>query len=241
MLRSLLLLLGVLYAVDLSAQTRVQYKLDPDANPWNTDASEVIAPDSTMTAGNTVCIGFTVPNSNRSVTSVVDAGSNTYSLATTCEVATAHEIWLYCSILTSNAANATVTISSAIASGGELFLWEFSGAHASDSVGGVACGSNGTPDTTHDSGTLTVQGASSVLIGATSGTSGAYTIDGAYTQESNTTTFVSGYRAVTANDEMNNTSSANETSVTALVEILPAAGGGGGEPPNGATLRGVGR
>lgn len=229
-------------AADVGAQTFVQLQYD-DTNPFTVDgiADITISP----TAGNTVCVGFGVPTTSRTVTSVVDSvGSTVYTLTATAEIAGSREGWSYCGIVVGSPTSISITLSSPVAAGGFAGAAEFSGAHASDSVGNVVQ-YNDTTGTTHNSGSLTITGSSATVFAFVFGSNGVYTPDD-YTSRYNATLSsdqaVTADKAITANDEMNLTTAGNEGVMILLTELLPpAAAGGGGCNTGGLLLLGAGK
>lgn len=226
MRRAILALALVLaWAGVASAQTYVQIAQD-DTNPFVTDAIADIT--ISPTSGNTVCVMFGVPVTSRTVTSVVDSvGSTVYSLAATVESAV-YESWVYCGVVVGSPTSISVTISSAIATGGYAGAIEFSGAHASTPVGNTDTYTSET-GTTHNFGGLTISGSSAVALAFIFGSSGTYTEDDytvRYDANIGTDHASVAHKSITANDEMNLTTGGNEGMAAVVVEIKPAAASG---------------
>jgi hypothetical protein len=193
--------------------------------PWSGSASASVS--ITINAGETACVIFGVGSTVRSVVSVADdsGGSNTYSSVITRENAGAVEIWGYCSDTTASATAITVTLNTSTTDRGFLVAWTLNNSN------GVGNSNGGTIDanTTHDSGSVTITGSASTLIGCTLGSNGTYTIDSDFTQRNNTTsstiTIVCGDDAITASGAMTNTSGANEDSATIAIEMPEVSAG----------------
>lgn len=224
-----LLLLALLLPLQANAAV-VQSVIDASTTPWVTDAVAELTFGSDFTVGNTVCVGFGMDASSRTISSVEDDGgpTNTYTLAATVENPGSSEAWMYCGIVERAANVITVTISSALASPGAIFGWEISGARASASVGNTATNLS-SATTSHPapvSGTLALTDATAQLLGFSYGSTGTYTIDAGFTELWNRNVGTGGYQSVSAADSMVNTTGGNESANNLLVEIRPAAAGG---------------
>lgn len=224
--RIVLALVLVAWPVLASAQTYVQSAWD-DTDPFTGDGTGVIT--ISPTAGNTVCVGFGIQTLSRTVTSVVDdVGSTVYTLTGTAEQGGSREGWSYCGVVVGSPTSITVTLSAAVAAGGFVGAVEFSGAHASSPIGNTVQYNDAT-GTTHNSGTLTITGASAVAFAFIFGSNGSYTFDD-YTSRYNATLGSDNagmaHKSITASDEMNMTTVGNEGTIILLTEILPAAAAG---------------
>lgn len=221
---SLALALVLAWAGPAAAQTYVTHAQD-DTAPFITDGIADVA--ITPTNGNTVCVMFAVPATSRTVTSVADNGSTTYSLVATNQSAS-REGWMYCGIVAGSPTSIAITISSAVGAGGYAGAIEFSGTHTSDSIGNNVSYFDNT-GTMHNPGSLTISGSAAVALAFVYGSNGSYTPDD-YTSRYNATIntvdqAVVAHKSITANDEFNLTTGGNEETVILVAEILPAAGG----------------
>ena len=211
-----------------AVQSIVQSALDAATQPWVTDGIAELTFSGDFTVGNTVCVGFGLDASSRSVSSVTDDGasSNTYALATTTEASGALEAWMYCGLVT-NAANViTVTLSSACACTGVIFGWEVGDSHATTPVGNVDAHFISVATTSHPTplvGDLALTDAGAMLLGFTYGSTGTYTLDATYVSLWNRNVGTGGSKLISAADNMVNTTSGNESSLNLLVEIRPSA------------------
>lgn len=228
-MKRFLTILFLLCAVEASAQTYNSTAIwTTDANPFGGDGTGVLT--QTISTGQTVCPHFTIPASNRTVSSVVDDGGNTYNLVITGEESGTWELWVYCSYTTASATSITVTLSSA-ATGGVLASTIFTNTDSADAIGGSSFGETTTPGTSFSPGSVTVAAPSSVIYGFTWLTAAATSlaIDAEYTVSGvNTTIYAGGYKSVSANDTMDNfTVAQNRVGASAAWEIIPAAAVGG--------------
>ncbi len=220
----LALLCWLVSAPVLAAPTVVQFKHDASATPWVTDGIAELTFDSNLTVGNTVCVGSVVEG-NRTLSTIVDNGStsNSYSIPSNGSLNDGNaSVFMRCTVVEYAASIVTVTLSSATAAAGHIFGVEFSGAAATDpTVGTQLANATGT---THTIPTLTITGANPVLwgFGFATGTE-VWTIDATYTQQYNASNLVVGYKAVTASDDMANTTATNALTRSILVEIVEAA------------------
>lgn len=229
-----------------SAQAQVafgQWATDAAAQPFQTDGIDDLAFAGTVASGSRVCVGIGVGATSRTVTSVVDDGSNTYALVATAEEAGAGlEGWIYCSKTTATMQTVTVTLSSAVNTPAVFHIASFTGDDATATPPGS--GSTAASSTTHDSGTVTVNAANGAIFGFTYGTSGVYTIDADFTEgtSANTSVGTAGYdlNPATGSVSMTQTTAGSENTVN-IIAKLEAAGGGGGSGSCLGTLLGVGK
>lgn len=204
------------------------------ANPFVTDGIADLTLGANATTGNYLIVAFSVPASSRTVTSVVQ-GATSLTLMTdgvqqaTQEAAGAEEQWAYSVVVASASTAVTVTLSSAVATGGTVCAIELSGQHATTPIEDVTVGQNS--GTVHDTGNVTTANAGSLLFGYINGSSGDYNQDADFTTLTNgeTTTSISGYDlvgAVTASYTPETVGT--EQTLQMVIAIAPAGGGGGG-------------
>lgn len=225
MLRLILILLCWLVSTPAwAAPTLVQFKHDASATPWATDGIAELTFDSNLTVGNTVCVGSAV-EANRTLSTIVDNGStsNSYSTPSNGSVNDANSsAFTRCTVVEYAANIVTVTLSSATAAPGHIFGVEFSATAATDPTVGTQLSDSGV--STHTIPTLTITGAAPMLwgFGFATGTE-VWTIDATYTQQYNASNLVVGYKAVTASDDMANTTATNAITKGILVEVVESA------------------
>lgn len=220
----------------------VQFKKDvASATPWVTDAIAEVTFDSDFTVGNTVCVGGGI-EVVRTVSTVADDGStsNTYSQPTTAFATNGNlTVFGYCTKVVYAANVVSVTVSGATGAPGHIFGVEFSGTAASAPA--VATNLQDTTGTTHTVPTLTITGSEPLLwgFGFAVGTE-VWTLDATYTSQYNANNLVVGYKAVTADDDMANTTATNASTGGVLIQIVEGAAASG--PPTGSLmLLGVGK
>jgi hypothetical protein len=204
-----------------------QVQVDAATSPWATDAIGELTFDPALTVGNTVCV-FGGVEANRTLSSITDNGStsNTYSAPSNGTISDASvSAFVRCAKVEYAATVVTLTINSATGAGGRIAGVEFS----STATGAPTVGTqlnNGT-GTSHTIPTLTITGANPVLVGfAFNAGTEVWTIDGSFTPSYNTNPLLIGYKAVTANDDMANTTATNAATRCIMVEIVEASSGG---------------
>ncbi len=201
--------------------TVVQSVVDASSTPWVTDGVADVTVSS-LTVGSTACIGGGL-EANRTFSGASDNGSNTYSIPTNGSInSAASSVAMACAKITNPATVVSLTASSASGGIGKVFVVEFAGTGASAPT--VATNLTDTTGTTHTIPTLTITGATPTLLGFgfTHG-SEVWTIDATYTQIHNANNLVVGYKAVSTNDDMANTTATNAETKGILVEIVESA------------------
>lgn len=228
MIQRVLVALAVILAVgspSWAAPTVVQFKKDvASTTPWVTDGIAEVTFDSDFTVGNTVCIGAGV-EANRTLSAISDDGStsNTYSAPSNGSVNDGNSsAFISCTVVQYAANVVSITLSSATAAPGHIFGVEFSAAAASAPTVGTQLAD--TTGTAHTIPTLTITGSGPVLwgFGFANGTE-IWTLDATYTSQYNANNLVVGYKAVTANDDMANTTASNALTKGLLVEVVEGA------------------
>lgn len=220
-----LLAVGMIWSGESSAYT-VVFTANGSTTVWNGTTTGTVT--ISAAAGDRICVGSDVQASSRTMT-ITDnrsGSSNTYTRMATREIAATLEFWVDCAVTDAAVTQVTGTISSAIATTSHLYVWVISGAAASIGTPNSVTAETTPAATTHNPGTITITGASALLLGASvhAGT-GSITIDANYTSRYSQTGIIVGDREVTANDDMANTTAGNRNSISYLVEIPPAAGG----------------
>ncbi len=212
----------------------VQYKTTANAAAWATDGIEALSFDTQAQVGSFVVVQISVTQTSaRTVSSVVDDGSNTYSLLTqggqdaTADETTfsSGEVWFYGGWITTAATTVTVTLSAAASDTGRLTTYELSGVHATTPTEDVAIHTD-TTGTSHAVGPVVTAAAGSLVIGVRAGSVGIYTNEGGYTETDNINQgfggVISGYKAVgAASTSWTMTTSGNESTAAVLIAIQP--------------------
>jgi hypothetical protein len=204
------------------------------SNPFVTDGIADLTLAGNATIGNYLIVAFSVPASSRTVSSVAQGATGLTLMtdgvqAATQEASGAEEQWAYSVVVASASTAVTVTLSSAVATGGQVCAIELSGQHATTPIEDVAVAQNS--GTSHDTGNVTTANAGSLLFGYINGSSGDYNEDADFTTltSAETTNHISGYDlvgAVTAS--YTPTTAGTEQTLQMVIAIAPAGGGGGG-------------
>lgn len=225
MLYALVLLLTLGWAGVSEAYT-VVFTANGSTTVWSASTTGTVT--ISAAAGDWICVGSDVQASSRTMT-ITDnrgGGSNTYTRMATIEIAATLETWHDCTVTDAAVTQVTGTISSTIGTNSHLYVWVISGAAASIGTPNSAT-STTTAGTAHNPGTVTIAGASALLLGASiHAGSGAFTLDADYNNRYDQTGIIVGDDEVVANSDMENSTAGNRTSVNYLVEVPPAAAGG---------------
>lgn len=199
-----------------------------------TDGIDALSFASAASVGDRVYVGISLTATNRTITSVVDDGSNTYTLVSdgtdsaTIELGAAGvELWLYAADVTTTMQTVTATISSALASPSIWFIVVVRGQHASTPNEDVATATQPTATTSHPCGPVSTASADSGLIGFIAGTNGTYNNESGWTSIYSNTNFHAAYRTIgAASTTWTVATPGNENTASVLLAIAPAAAGG---------------
>ncbi len=216
-----------------AAVTIVQGVVSTAANAFETDGIEVLTYGAGTTVGNFNVVCFWLTAINRTVSSVVDSGGNTYAIlsqggqdATHQNASSATEIWCYGAPITTTNTTVTVTINSALATPARMAIWEVTGQNATP-VEDVAIADNGAvADASHAVGPVTTAAAGNMLFAVLAGSSGTYSNEAGWTTTDNQTFgLIASDNVDAATTTYTATSAGNELVAQVLVAIQPAAGG----------------
>lgn len=194
------------------------------------DGTEALAFNTPTTPGNRVLVLYAALNVARTITGIADDGSNTYNQITGAPWTTggtARQVDIWRAPQTNAASTVTLTLSGTHTGAAAMVILEVSGL-AADEVDDTSSGESTT--TSHDSGSVITTVADVLLLGATVGTTGAYTLDANFTVLADTGNLVVGYRDVDTQGtySMVNTTAAAETTLTVLAAFKAEADAGGG-------------
>lgn len=228
--------LALVVVTSAQAQSFGQFKTG-GADPFAGTNAATLTFDATTNVNDCLVIWINLSQINRTVSTIV-SGTNTLTQIATGENAS-QEKFIWGGVITDAETAFAVTLSGAAGSGStQLYGMTFTDANTTDCIGNSAIATAALM--AHDSGSVSVTGSSAAFAGDVYGTSGTYTIDADYTSNNNTAQGLAGRRVgVSGSDNFQNTSAANETALTSLVEILPAAAGA--TCSGGLTLLGAGK
>ena len=221
----LALLLSLILPLQAWAAQTTTFTRNASDTPWSASAAATVTVSAA--SGDTICTLSGLESNHLAAPTVTDNGSTSYSLTITRDSgAFLPESWMYCGIATGSVTTVTVTMAGTDASKGGIGAWVVTGSHAS-TIGASNGGTNGTPATSHTSGSVTMTDASAVVVGGTICTPNAagWTVSTGFTEDYAGSFMEYGHKAITANETMTNTSGASRESATLLVEIRPAAAG----------------
>lgn len=222
MKRLLLALLCWLVSAPTWAAQTATWTENASATPFSASASAAVA--VSLTAGDTACVTFGVEVSTRTVSSVTDNGSNTYNLASTSEIGGSLESWTYCTVAGASATSITVTLSSTFAGNALVGAWVVTESRATSSVGNVTATTTSPANTVHTTGNAALTDASAMMLAVSYCiASCTYTNEGGWTQNGNTTRYISASKAATGTEAYDPTTGGNEFALNTIIEIRPAA------------------
>lgn len=243
-MRRLSIVFSLLLALSLpgygwAAQTAA-WAVNASATPFSASASASVT--VSLAAGATACVIFGAEVSNKTVSSVVDDGSNTYTLAATNEIGGSIELWTYCTVAGSSATSITPTLSSTFAGNGLVGAWVVTESRATSSVGNTNTAITTPAATAHTTGSAALTDASAMMLAVSYCIANCvYTNEAGWTEDGNTTRFVAASKAATGTEAYDPTTGGNEFSLNHIIEIRPAAAGAAGQAPGSLGLLGMGR